>query len=516
MRRIAMKALLLMIFAAQLHASELCNALLQRVRNPQTDRIKLTADIIEFDSPLCFFEAISRQVPPRDLLAKIEAIRTDKQSGSDAGSGGTSLIARGVTAKTLSVAAEYGALTQSTSGSTVTVRGNLAGLPAALIRKNVFPYCNHGRAKLQAPGFCFERSILGQLRKISFGVSFDTTRNNQGMTATVMDGSGGVTAADPPAAEFHANRREVAGVSARYEIWNRRDVTSAEYVTRWEEMLKEKNITAIAQELTATTDAILDAVEQSEAYKRWRLRAHDRLMNAGAAELEETVIEQYRTLAKDLLKEKAVDAGMAAKVSSQYSQFGLTQDELIDLASSEPVLTFEYLYNRPLEQQPTSTVRLIFDLPVMRGWSLIANGAFTLYDPLSKGVTSPQVGAFRDAQFGIQSNHTIKNIFTFGSGALSFSYYYQNQISPAVLNVDPANPIPGITFINLPNNATKVFASKGNLHIGQIRLELGAGNSVRFPLAVSYSNRTELINKPTWRAQIGISYDFDSLFAKER
>jgi hypothetical protein len=39
-------------------------------------------------------------------------------------------------------------------------------------------------------------------------------------------------------------------------------------------------------------------------------------------------------------------------------------------------------------------------------------------------------------------------------------------------------------------------------------------SSVRFPIAVSWSNRTELITKPAWRAQIGVSYDLDSLFAR--
>jgi hypothetical protein len=44
---------------------------------------------------------------------------------------------------------------------------------------------------------------------------------------------------------------------------------------------------------------------------------------------------------------------------------------------------------------------------------------------------------------------------------------------------------------------------------------LGAGQSnVRFPIALSYSNRTELIDKPDWRGQVGVSYDFDALFAK--
>jgi hypothetical protein len=37
---------------------------------------------------------------------------------------------------------------------------------------------------------------------------------------------------------------------------------------------------------------------------------------------------------------------------------------------------------------------------------------------------------------------------------------------------------------------------------------------MEIPLAITGSNRTELITKSTIGAQVGISYDFDSLFAK--
>jgi hypothetical protein len=80
------------------------------------------------------------------------------------------------------------------------------------------------------------------------------------------------------------------------------------------------------------------------------------------------------------------------------------------------------------------------------------------------------------------------------------------------LNVNPSMPLTGITFTGLSSNATQVFAKKGNISIGQLKVTLGSG-TVRVPFAISYSNRTELITKPTWKAQIGISYDFDSLFA---
>lgn len=101
-----------------------------------------------------------------------------------------------------------------------------------------------------------------------------------------------------------------------------------------------------------------------------------------------------------------------------------------------------------------------------------------------------------------------------GAAAVSATYYFQYQNSPSILNVTPGTPVDGITLTDLSSTATQVFAKKGNIHVGQLRLELGpSGSSIRFPLAVAYSNRTDLITKPSLGAQFGISYDFDSLFA---
>jgi len=80
--------------------------------------------------------------------------------------------------------------------------------------------------------------------------------------------------------------------------------------------------------------------------------------------------------------------------------------------------------------------------------------------------------------------------------------------------VDGANPIPGITFTGLPANTSTVFAKTGNIWLVQAKLSVvPSGKSVKIPISVTYSNRTELVDKPTWRAQIGVSYDFDSLMS---
>src|SRR5579862_6538424 len=66
------------------------------------------------------------------FVQAFESSRTDQQAGaSSGGAASTSVTAQGPVATALSVAVEYGALTQSTNGQIVTLRGNLAGLPSA-------------------------------------------------------------------------------------------------------------------------------------------------------------------------------------------------------------------------------------------------------------------------------------------------------------------------------------------------------------------------------------------------
>jgi|SRR5580658_4343773 hypothetical protein len=46
----------------------------------------------------------------------------------------------------------------------------------------------------------------------------------------------------------------------------------------------------------------------------------------------------------------------------------------------------------------------------------------------------------------------------------------------------------------------------------QLKSGLGTRKNVKFPIAFSYSNRTDLITRPLWSARFGVSYDFSSLF----
>jgi hypothetical protein len=180
-----------------------------------------------------------------------------------------------------------------------------------------------------------------------------------------------------------------------------------------------------------------------------------------------------------------------------------------------PLLTFEYDLNRPASQPTNSTFRLVGQT-VLGGLTLTFNGAGSIYNSTPSSAI-PGSSLFRDYQIAGEGSFDfskLKKSSMLGHSAASVAYYFQAQTSPAILNVTPGQPASGVTIAGLPSTATQVFAAKGNIDIVQGKFTYSPGSSgITLPLSFTWSNRTELVaNNPLWRGQIGISYDFDSLF----
>lgn len=146
-------------------------------------------------------------------------------------------------------------------------------------------------------------------------------------------------------------------------------------------------------------------------------------------------------------------------------------------------------------------------------WSFSFNGAVDVYnaEPAS---TIPSASHLRDIQAGGELAYLFSPSTNsgplrefIGSVRLSGAYSYQDQTSPAILTG------PALTdFSGLPSSTTSAYAKRGVIHLGQIKLALGTGSSFSYPLALTYSNRTELVTHPTWGVQFGVSYNLSSLF----
>jgi len=460
-------------------------------------------------TPRCFARfLISRASPDgksvfRRFLARFEGERSDKQEGATAaGSGSTTVVAQGATARVLSAAAEYGVLTQASKDGIVTLRGNLAGLPSALVSHDVFPYCVDSDKVNQ---FCVARSPLSVLRKFSFGVSFDPSRNETLTTETAAP-----PGEDVQEVTFTASNREIAGFSVRGEIWNHRDTTSETFKKAWREKVGPALDVQSAELLSAGN--FIDDIISLPGYDAWRMRNRAVVAAAGRdrKKVVDAVTRALEELSVEVQKMKNSEERLAALYGA-YNRFFMASDDLIDALATASVLAVEYTHNIPLAQPSTSNLRVIYDQPFSKKVKLVANFAVTLYDDEPEDPAAG--GRFRDVQAGAQLDVGLGDT-AIGAAVFSLAGYFQNQRAAAILRVDPATPLSGVIFAGLPEGAKEVFTNTGNIWLAQAKVSLTpAGKSVTVPVSVTYSNRTELVDGPTWRGQIGLSYNVDALFA---
>jgi hypothetical protein len=205
-------------------------------------------------------------------------------------------------------------------------------------------------------------------------------------------------------------------------------------------------------------------------------------------------------------------------------------------ALGAPILSFEYDYTTPQNQESNSTFKLVGS----KGWfapkststgagGKTAAGAPRLTGTVNVGASIyngtpsssvPGARIFRTLQAGAELDYIVFSSHlpgflgkTIGDSTAALAFYYQDQLSPSILNVTPGTPLTGITLVGLPSTATQIFTQPGPIRIGQFKYGLGTGKNVKFPIAVTWASRTELITHHTWGAQFGVTYDFTSLFS---
>jgi hypothetical protein len=458
-------------------------------------------------------------------LAELKAVA--QQEGSSTGTGGsTSLTAKGLSSKLLSLATEYGALTQSTSNATTTVQGTLAGLPVVLMQNGAIEECS---VKVFALAPCLHQGALAWMSRISYSVSYDTSTTSGTTVGTMTGSSSSTTAAQQVSVSNNANSISAvtgkailipgkldaaAYASADKTISNSKTIQEVQDAGKAFSKLEQLGATPKSPYQTflegevATLSGYVAGHSQSEVLKKWRLAADDLTASLGAP------------ISRDPKMEPAAEANLAvlqqaATLAFKYLEYLGDEDSagFAAIIAAPPVLTAEYDYNRPSSAPSNSVFRGIFQ-KTYKPVTVTVNGAVSVYDQAQPNV--PGAGRLRDTQFAAEVSHpfslTLPGSGTATNFTLSGAFYDQYQSSPSILNVTPGAPVDGVTFVNLPSTASQVYGTTGNIAIGQLKLTAGGGSAVTVPLSVTYSNRTELITSPTWKAQIGVSYDFDSLF----
>ena len=183
--------------------------------------------------------------------------------------------------------------------------------------------------------------------------------------------------------------------------------------------------------------------------------------------------------------------------AKQYSQYVERKNELLKTIARGKILTLEYTNNRGVNAPDISNFNFIAATGTGGRVDLTANGSVTFFNKLpGPSVTTPRPGRIRDFQFAGQLTKQLK----LGDGQIDFwfSGRYERLVADASTLAGPT----------MPN-------TKGDIAVGQFGLNIPIKSlGIKFPVSVTFANRTELIKEKEVRGNIGFTMNWDTLFSK--
>jgi len=440
----------------------------------------------------------------------LEDARTDKQIGTtNASSGSTSLISKGTVPKFFGFAVENGALTNSTSGTSTTFRGNLVGW-VDLVRNQGFIESYDDNAK-----------VVNQLRRISYSFTLDSSRT----PAVTQTGGGDRPSLDALKSEIRQTGQQLANYSFRVAILDKRDPRTKENREGIFDFL-DKNAKAFLDSRSFLTDCFLDAVfyqghpdlcgttpvggqSLPDFFADWQRPTTQRLSPGGLSRNDIILIfhDQVEQLRKVMVERMPNFQSMVEAALDAADVFDKKRLDLFKKMQKQPLVAVEYVNTRLPTLPDLSTVRLIAEGSFLNAkLDLTGNVAFTIQN--AGTVLTPalqRLGGLRDFQVGAQGEIPLSSLTKSisqgtGIGTLSLAFAYLSEH----LTDKSAVSFAGYDFM----------ADPGWIHAAQVKLTIPVkGSGIKIPLSFSVANRTELIKEKDVKAHIGITFDMDALVA---
>jgi BMFP domain-containing protein YqiC len=315
------------------------------------------------------------------------------------------------------------------------------------------------------------------LRKVSFGVSYDTNRG-----------------ADPGV--FTATRQQLSAINVRVEFMNNRNPNVSK--KEWDKFLLEK-AQPFFDKVNQSTRKLINTRENplvwyDPAMQKWFEETQAALAAAAPGDPVETVFkEQYNKLPIDELSEATVF--QLNEFERQFQVFLEARDEVLDEIAKGGIVTFEYTNKREVNAPNTSNFRLIAETGTKGRVDFTFNGSLTTFDKKPEGAN---VGRIRDFQFATQIDAPFGDVRGIGQFVFSFAGRYERLMEDAQTQV-----------------GTTVPGTKGDIAVGQVKLTIPVkGLGMKFPVSFTFANRTELVKEKEVRGNFGFTFDLDTIFAR--
>ena len=434
---------------------------------------------------ICYLDTNATVRP--QLIGRAEPKRLDKQPGANSTAAGTtSLVNKGSTPWLFGFAMEHGGLTQDTDGNTMSFRGNVVKSIRAMRKTTYVESYDLGEHNL----------LITSLAKLSFGVSFDTS-GSQGQSSL----------------RFLTNKNSFSGVGATYALYNHRDPRDKKWRANWDQL----SATAGAN-LAAGLGNLDEAVRRTESFAQWRDTQADKIVDippdAADAQLQAALADAINTAETAFGQVQEVQAAVSRFKSSAIPLYLQEEDRIFGDIKRSSIVTLNYNFarqNAPANPSlaPTQPAHRLPELSSMtlvleRGFAgpnspeLTFNASGTWFSSSTAGQ-----GRFRDYRASLQCDIPLREIRPIGRPALSFSGQYLRLLREPLGQAVMSN---GVAVSR--TGGIGVFQSKFSVPIKD--------SGISLPISFTYSNRTELVKEKDMRGNIGITFDFDSLFAKTK
>ncbi|HEY2498997.1 MAG TPA: hypothetical protein VGK24_18180 [Candidatus Angelobacter sp.] len=490
-----------------------------------------TNHVPSLDSPIGDTKTWIHKVAVRALLLQIQAGLKDKASeaaqtalqtistsaatnqngGAPTASGSTNLVSKPTTTDFISMAAESGAFTDSINGTTMTLQANALGLTKYFTNNPVFERWNSRAADKLQP--------LTLTASLNIAQTGSTTANT----------AGSANAATPTSIAsvlLPTHNASFSSFGASYAVYRPYNPQDPKFLKSWTAALAAnqtaldaatKKIEAVETKLFANDLAIAVANQTSNALTQWHTDG-SKAEIANDFDAFVQAFSKYEDAYSDTLLAGSPDAPKEVlELSQAVDAFGQVVYDVLDKARGTPLATVSYLYSNPQDKPATHSFTAVIsylfkgDDPKKRtpltGAQLTANFTTSIYASLPVGAA---YGRLRDFQLSGEFDKPFGGTPDEPRGTWSLAAYGQYQYDPTVLNITAGNLVPG-TNIPLPGDAQVLLGTAGWLGVAQGKLTINLKKGLSIPVALKWSNKTDLLKGNDVRGQVGLSYDLSAL-----
>jgi hypothetical protein len=452
-------------------------------------------------------------------LQTLSTTASTTQTGSSSPSSGasTNLTTKPATTDFLSIAAESGAFADTLNSTGVTLTANALGLTKYLGGNHpVFQRWNCAAAD--------------RLQPVNVSVALNVTQT--GSTTVPTTGSATASKLSIGSVLIPTNNSSFQSFTTSYVLYRPYNPQSKDFQQKWQKALMSSQdaLNSSVGNITTALDDFLDKDADVAIYndsrfpavlQKWLVAAKSaeqspndltfNEMTAAYSAYEDFFYEYFASRPNGPKSLIALNQALESYNQATYAVLNQARTQLATItytftaAGQKPSThTFKAIYANTFKGNPN----LVSGKgSFLTGVQLTSNFAAEIYNSLSASATYARL---RDLQASAEVDKPFGGTTASPRGTVSLAGYGQYQYSPAVLNITVGNLVPG-TNITLPNNAQVLLGTSGWLSVVQGKLTINLREGLTLPVALKWSNKTDLLGSQDIRGQIGLSYDLSAL-----